>query len=302
VCECDKDNKKRGHKLPKSGRQQPAASIDEIKSWIRGYHDDHGELPSIRIIHEELGGSNTRLMKVRETVAVELGMKAPRRPRRKEAPLAGFDPAELEPVLKKTMKVVLDTLTLQTTLAINDNKRDLMRRMDSLEQSVKKSAPDWRQDINGAVINALAGMGLTQVIAPSIQRLIRSSAKPGRKPKGPKAKAAARPEAIRPARPGRAPGKAAHDMEKLAYKRFLEASNSGRLKLLKEAAAETVEGNLTVGLALLRGCIRAAGGFQYVARKTKQPLHRLMRSFGPHGSPGVIELKSVLGLLAAIRD
>lgn len=299
MCECEKDKKSRAGAHLKGGRQKPAASIDEIRTFLENTHEETGKLATLRAMHEELGGSYTRLTKIREAFALDHNIKldaGPKRAKQTDSPLAeAFDAEELA----KSIKEAVNQASLQSTLAINDVRRDLARRMDQLEKNVRQT-PNWRAELQATLIDTMSRMGLTQVIAPAIKRLVKETG--GRRRRGRRPKVAKKPVPPKKSviKPGRPPSKRAHPMEWLAYKRFLAGSARDRNKLLGEAVHE-MDDNLDKGLALIRGCIRAAGGFEAVAKATKQRLTSLQKAFGPRGRPEIPETVSVLGYLAGVR-
>lgn len=300
MCECEKDKKSRAGAHLKGGRQKPAASIDEIRTFLENTYEETRKLATLRAMHDELGGSYTRLTKIREAFALDHNIKldtGPKRAKRTDSPLAeAFDAEDLA----KSIKEAVNQASLQSTLAINDVRRDLARRMDQLEKNVRQT-PNWRAELQATLIDTMSRMGLTQVIAPAIKRLVKETGGRGRRGRRTKvAKKPVPPKMPSVVGPGRPPGKRAHPMERLAYKRFLSGSARDRNKLLGEAVRE-MDDNLDKGLALIRGCIRAAGGFQAVAKATKQRLATLQKAFGPRGRPETQELVSVLGHLSGVR-
>ena len=309
MCECEDDKKKRGrgHGL-RPGRQKPAASYEEIRAFLENQLDETGELPSLSAVHEELGGSFTRLTRIREAFAHERGIKLKdaRRGKASDAPLlgGGLDAKALEPLLKKTLKGLLNDVTLQTTLALNDQKREFARQMEQLNRKLDQaSRPDrnWRQEMQGLLIDTLTRIGLADLTSPALEQL-RGRHRKGRKKTRAKA-AMARPaksHTLAP-KPARGPGPRAHPMEKLAFERFRKSATQ-RARLLQEAAkAILASDDMSAGLALIRGCIRAAGGFDYVAKAIPQRVSRLKKAFAANGAPTVPELMGVLRYLSAVR-
>lgn len=310
MCECEEDKKKRGrgHGL-RPGRQKPAASIEEIRTFLENQLEDTGELPSLNAVHEELGGSFTRLTRIRDAFALERGIKQKeaRRAKSSDAPLlgGGLDAKTLEPLLKKTLKGLLNDVTLQTTLAMNDQKREFARQMEQLNRKLDETSRpnrNWRQEMQSLLIDTLTRLGLADLTSPALDRLR------GRRRKSGKKKARGKLLRVRPAKrrvmaakPARAPGPRAHPMEKLAFERFRKSAPQ-RTRLLQEAAtAIMVSDDINAGLALVRGCIRAAGGFDYVAKAIPQRASRLKKAFAPNGAPTVPELMGVLRYLSALQ-
>lgn len=302
MCECEDDKKKRGrgHGL-RPGRQKPAASYEEIRAFLENHLDETGELPSLNAVHEELGGSFTRLTRIREAFALERGIKLKdaRRAKASDAPLlgGGLDAKALEPLLKKALKGLLNDVTLQTTLALNDQKREFARQMEQLNKKLDETARpnrNWRQEMQSLLIDTLTRVGLADLTSPALEQL-RARRRKGGKAAGP---TAADMRKMRPPKPARAPGPRAHPAEKLAFERFTK-SEAQRARLLQEAAkAIMASDDMDTGLALIRGCLRAAGGFGYAAMATGQRSRRLQQAFGTRGEPTVPELMATLGFLA----
>jgi len=274
-------------------------SFDRLQRFRVAYALEHGMQDQVRgtrlktiahsapLISEDL----RRLLKLLDAVSNRL----------ERSPALGLNSEGLEPLLNKALREPLNNIALQTNLALNDLRRDLSRRLDHLERSVNHR-PHWRNEVQAAVLDAMSGMGLTQVIAPAIDRLRKAGGIRRRdRAKGHRKrlpKKIAKPAA--PPKPDRAPGKRAHPMEKLGYKRFLAGTQRQRVKLLKEAAGQiSGGGDLNVGSALLRGCIKAAGGFERVAKILHIRVSRLRQAFGPKGEPTAPELAATLAWLTS---
>lgn len=189
MCECEEDKRKRGrgHGL-RPGRQKPAASIEEIRTFLENQLEETGELPSLNAVHEDLGGSFTRLTRIRDAFALERGIKQKeaRRAKSSDAPLlgGGLDAKTLEPLLKKTLKGLLNDVTLQTTLAMNDQKREFARQMEQLNRKLDETSRpsrNWRQEMQSLLIDTLTRLGLADLTSPALDRLRRRRRKGGKK-------------------------------------------------------------------------------------------------------------------------
>ncbi len=70
-----------------------------------------------------------------------------------------------------------------------------------------------------------------------------------------------------------------------------------RRELLREAVECVINGELSVGKAVLRDYVNATVGFQGLEEKTQIPAKSLMRMLGPKGSPSAANLSSILTAL-----
>ena len=70
-----------------------------------------------------------------------------------------------------------------------------------------------------------------------------------------------------------------------------------RRELLREAVECVINGELSVGKAVLRDYVNATVGFQDLEKQTQIPAKSLMRMLGPKGSPSAANLSSILTAL-----
>lgn len=55
---------------------RPAFDENELRDHLIEHHAQHGALPTVRALREKFGGGNSRLIRIRQSVEVELGLRA----------------------------------------------------------------------------------------------------------------------------------------------------------------------------------------------------------------------------------
>lgn len=95
---------------------------------------------------------------------------------------------------------------------------------------------------------------------------------------------------------GRAPGPKAHPLEKLAFARFRK-SPAHKKRLLDQASRLIAGRYMDDGLALLRGCVRASGGFEVAAMLGGYGALQLRNAFRAGGAPTHGQFMAVFAVL-----
>ena len=286
--------------------QLGVGSFDRLQRLRVAYAIKHGMADQVpRALAKAAGAPSTVLDRIRERLErVEALLKQQPRAMHNDQTPRQPDGQPME-ALQKRIAEALRNQGLQTAQAVGEATTAIGRlaaRLERLEQTLKPLT-NWRVNLRSEVVDVLSQMGLRLVVAQPAEQL-RKTRRPRRrrKPKSGRRQSRSRPSAARNGRPAdaerrRPSGRRFHDHERLGFDRFVSGS-AQRHRVLQEAAREIRSGDLSTGLALVRGCIKAAGGYSRAAKATRQTVAKLRSTFGVKGSPTTPETAAILGWLA----